>query len=229
VCFGRTPPDSNVDFHDLDLSQAREIEIAVRKAYADSPPQGAVFCQRYRPATGISELEALLQGLVVELAPLFSLVEVIESGPKPSPLRSLVLLSSVAGRESHPDIPIHYQILKAATLATVRSLTARLAPIGIRINCLVLGEFLKGPRSSYPEYKLRHFSEIEKFTVDGRICGLGDIFHAVRFLLSKDAAVITGQELTLDSGLSLLGAEALLRQVVTPNDEHTRPLNCFRD
>jgi len=184
----------------------------MRRAYAEQPPKGVVFCQRYRPAPEASEIEAIQRGVVVELSPLFSLLSLLEGSTAPSPLRSLVLLSSVAGRESHPDIPINYHILKAATLAACRCLAPRLAPLGIRLNCLVLGEFLKVPRHSYPDYKVRQFRKLEKFTLDHRICSVEDISKAIQFLLKDDAAFITGQELTLDGGVSLFGPESLIRE-----------------
>jgi NAD(P)-dependent dehydrogenase (short-subunit alcohol dehydrogenase family) len=211
LCFGRKRPDVPAEFLKVDLSQPDCVDTVLRHAFVKYPPKGVVFCQRYRPRPETSELEAIQQGLTVELGPLLSIMAWLESSAEPTPLRSVVLLSSVAGNQSHPDISTSYHVLKAATLAACRSLTNRLGPRGIRINCLVLGEFLKGPQKSYPDYKLRQFSEIEKFTLGRRICNLQDIFHAVKFLLSDDAAFVTGQELTLDGGVSLLGAESLIR------------------
>jgi NAD(P)-dependent dehydrogenase (short-subunit alcohol dehydrogenase family) len=188
----------------------------MRHAYAEQPPKGVVFCQRYRPAPEVSEIETIQRGLVVELGPLFSLLSLIEGSTAPLSLRSLVLLSSVAGKESHPDIPISYHMLKASTLAACRCLAPRLAPLGIRLNCLVLGEFLKVPRQSYPDYKLRQFRKLEKFTPGHRLCSVEDISKAIQFLLGDDAAFVNGQELTLDGGISLLGPESLIRGAVDP-------------
>ena len=210
-CFGRTPPTSNAKFIELDLSRSDIVDLVVRSAFAEQPPQGVVFCQRYRPATDDSEIEIIKQGIVVELGPLFCLLRILEGITGPSPLRSIVVLSSVAGKESHPDIPISYHILKAATLAACRSLTPSLAPQNIRINCIVLGEFLKAPRHLYPDYKQRQFLEIEKFSLDKRICSVENISRTINFLLGEDASFITGQELILDGGISLIGTESLIR------------------
>ena len=210
-CFGRTPPTSNSRFFELDLAEPDAVESVMHRAYAEQPPKGVVFCQRYRPAAEASEIEAIQKGLVVELGPLFSLLCLLEGSVAPSPLRSLVLLSSVAGKESHPDIPINYHILKAATLAACRCLAPRLAPLGVRLICLVLGEFLKVPRHSYPDYKVRQFQKLERFTLEHRICSAEDISKAIQFLLGDDAAFLTGQELALDGGISLLGPESILR------------------
>ncbi len=212
LCFGRTPPNINAKFIELDLSRSDMVDLVVRNAYAEQPPHGVVFCQRYRPTIDDTEIEAINKGIVVELGPLFTLLKILEGLTGPSPLRSLVVLSSVAGKESHLDIPVSYHILKAATLTACRSLAPRLAPLGIRINCVVLGEFLKIPRHLYPDYKLRQFLEIEKFTPDHRICSVEDISLAIQFLLADEASFVTGQELTLDGGISLLGAESLIRR-----------------
>ena len=214
LCFGRTPPTSNSKFFELDLSQPDAVASVMHRAYAEQPPKGVVFCQRYRPAPDITEIEAIQQGLLVELGPLFSLLRILEGSIAPSPLRSLVLLSSVAGKESHPDIPINYHILKAATISACRCLAPRLAPLGIRLNCVVMGEFAKVPRNSYPDHKLRQFSELEKFTPDRRICSIDDISKAIQFLLGEEAGFINGQELMLDGGVSLIGAESFIRRGV---------------
>lgn len=188
----------------------------MRSAYEDQPPNGVVFCQRYRHAAQASEIEAIQQGLVVELGPLFSLLCLLEGSTTPLALRSIVLLSSVAGKESHPDVPINYHILKASTLAACRCLAPRLAPLGIRLNCLVLGDFLKVPLHSYPEYKLQQFRRLKKYTPDHRICNVEDISKAIQFLLGNDATFITGQEFSLDGGISLLGPESLIRGGTDP-------------
>jgi NAD(P)-dependent dehydrogenase (short-subunit alcohol dehydrogenase family) len=210
-CFGRTPPTSNSKFFQVDLAQPDAVASVMRRAYAEQPPKGIVFCQRYRPAPEVSEIEAIQRGLAVELGPLFSLLCLLEGSTAPTPLRSIVLLSSVAGKESHPDISINYHILKATTLAASRCLAPRLGPLGIRLNCVVLGEFLKVPRHSYPDHKVRQFGKLEKFTLEHRICSAEDISKAIRFLLSDDSAFLTGQELILDGGISLLGPESLIR------------------
>ena len=210
-CFGRTPPKNNFKFFELNFAQPDAVESVLRRAYAEQPPKGVVFCQRYRPPPETSEIEAIQKGLVVELGPLLSLLSLLEGSAAPLPPRSLVLLSSVAAKESHPDIPINYHILKAATLAACRCLAPRLALHSIRLNCLVLGEFLKAPRHTYPDYKKRQFQNLERFTLEQRICSAEDISKAIQFLLGVDATFFTGQELTLDGGISLLGPESIIR------------------
>jgi len=211
VCFGRKPPEASVDFVELDFAQPDLVGSSLLLNFRQRRPDGVVFCQRYRPDSGVTDLDAIKVGLVTELGPLFRLIELMEGSTAVHRPLSIVLFSSVAGHQSHPDIPVYYHVLKAATLAACRALSSRLAPRGIRINCLILGEFLKNPKNRYPRSKLKHFSGIEKYSLSGRLCTLGDISRAVQFLLSNDAGFITGQELTIDGGLSLIGAESLIR------------------
>lgn len=212
LCFGRTPPDSSAEFQELNFSRADEVETVLRQTYAEKPPVGIVFCQRYRPPKEFSEIEATQHGLAVELSPVLTVANLLQASTSPSPLRSIVLLSSVTGTESHLDVPIYYHLLKSAALTACRVLANRFAQRSIRVNCIVLGEFLKSPRHFYPDYKLHQFSELERLTLGHRICTLKDIVKVVKFLLSDDAGFITGQELTLDGGVSLLGAESLIRR-----------------
>jgi 3-oxoacyl-[acyl-carrier protein] reductase len=48
----------------------------------------------------------------------------------------------------------------------------------------------------------KQLDQIVRRTPLGRLCELSDIVHLVRFLLSEDAAFITGQVLTVDGGLT---------------------------
>jgi NAD(P)-dependent dehydrogenase (short-subunit alcohol dehydrogenase family) len=212
MCFGRKRPDMPSAFIEIDFSQSDSVTSVLRQAYQQKVPNAVVFCQRYRPPPELSELVAIQQGVTVELGPLLNILSLVENDPKPTALRSIVLFSSVAGKQSHLDVSLNYQILKTATQSACRILANRLAPLGIRINCLTLGEFLKYPRNSYENDKIRQFSEIEKFSLDRRICNVYDISRTINFLLSDDAGFITGHDFTLDGGVSLLGAESLLRR-----------------
>jgi len=58
---------------------------------------------------------------------------------------------------------------------------------------------------------VRQFGKLENFTLGHRICNAEDISNAIQFLLRDDAAFFTGQEFTLDGGVSLLGPESLIR------------------
>lgn len=197
----------------LDLSDVVATRQKVAHQFAVSRPDGVVFCQRYRPANGLSEIDALKAGLDVELGPVLAVIDASRASAITKPM-SLVLISSVAGFSAHPDISLYYHLLKATTVAATRALAAHNAKDNIRINCVVLGEYQKYPRGSYSQKEQKKFEMLERFTLSGRICTIPDIVDVVDFLLSDVSRYVTGQVVCLDGGLSGLAAESVLRSTL---------------
>ncbi len=91
---------------------------------------------------------------------------------------------------------------KAALEALARSLAAQLAPRGVTVNCVAPGFTRKdavGPAATSPDAMERTRALIPT----GRLCTPEDIAAAVLFLMSREAAQITGQVLHVDGGMSL--------------------------
>jgi NAD(P)-dependent dehydrogenase (short-subunit alcohol dehydrogenase family) len=113
---------------------------------------------------------------------------------------SIVNVASVAGLRASPGIGL-YGVSKAALIRLTMELAAELAP-GIRVNAVapavVKTKFAAALYEGRQEevsaaYPLRRLGTPE------------DIAGAVAFLLSDDAAWITGQTLVLDGGVTLRG------------------------
>ncbi|MEO1222752.1 MAG: SDR family oxidoreductase [Pseudomonadota bacterium] len=91
---------------------------------------------------------------------------------------------------------------KAALEALARSLAFQLAPSGTTVNCVAPGYTRKvGGHAALPP---KAWEDAARATPSGRIAEPADIAAAIDFLLSRDAAHITGQILRVDGGLSLL-------------------------
>lgn len=91
---------------------------------------------------------------------------------------------------------------KAALEALARTLAFQLAPSGCTVNCVAPGYTRKvGGHAALPPAA---WEAAARATPSGRIAEPAEIAAAVAFLLSRDAAHITGQTLRVDGGLSLL-------------------------
>lgn len=91
---------------------------------------------------------------------------------------------------------------KSALEALARTLAFQLAPSGCTVNCVAPGYTRKvGGHAALPPAA---WEEAARATPSGRIAEPQDIAAAVAFLLSREAAHITGQTLRVDGGLSLL-------------------------
>lgn len=211
TCFSRTVPGSAPDTVAIDFSDLESTQRMIAEFFELLPPDGAVFCQRYRPeGTELSDLEALKAGLDVELAPVLALMGAAQSSVSPRPL-SIILISSVAGASAHLDVPLYYHLLKAITLSATRTLAAQGAANSLRVNCIVLGEFQKYPRETYTCGEQEKYNRLGDFALSGRICNISDIVGVIEFLLSDQSSYLTGQVLHIDGGISGIAPESILR------------------
>lgn len=116
---------------------------------------------------------------------------------------SVVNISSVAAQSPSPGIDV-YGASKAALEHLTRALALELAP-AIRVNAIapavVKTDFAK------PLYESNE-TEISKIYPMGRLGTPDDVAALVTFLVSDEAAWITGQVLNVDGGLLVAGGRA---------------------
>ncbi len=111
----------------------------------------------------------------------------------------IVFSSSVAGMRGFPELSI-YGITKAALQQMARTLAAELAAHRITVNAVGIGAVLNARNlETDPGYESR-WAQINPL---GRVLYPADIAGAVRFLVSEDAAMITGHTLIVDGGFLL--------------------------
>ncbi|SPF79926.1 SDR family NAD(P)-dependent oxidoreductase [Pseudoprimorskyibacter insulae] len=116
---------------------------------------------------------------------------------------SIINLSSIASRRSHPDL-LGYSISTAALDQMTRSLAVAYAPHRIRVNAVAFGSVmsasLKGILKEKPDFR----NDILSRTPMGRIAGPQELAEAVQYLASESAGFVTGQILTVDGGRTLV-------------------------
>ncbi len=111
---------------------------------------------------------------------------------------------------------VGYTATKGGVLAMTRALAAELAPHGIRVNSISPGTtdtpMLRAEFAAAPD-PARERAENEGSIPLGRIRQPGDIAAAVAFLLSDEAAYITGANLVVDGGRTSCFSIGTLGQV----------------
>lgn len=121
----------------------------------------------------------------------------------------IVNLASAAGRGPRPT-NAHYAASKAAVISLTQSAAVALAPHGIRVNALCPG-VVETPmwdqidRESYEQFGIpvgEHRRERVSNVPIGRIEVPDDVANVVAFLVSSEAAYITGQTLNVDGGIN---------------------------
>jgi NAD(P)-dependent dehydrogenase (short-subunit alcohol dehydrogenase family) len=99
----------------------------------------------------------------------------------------------------------HSAAAKAGVWNLTKSLAVEWAPMGLRVNCIAPGptETEAASANLFPTEEIRQAMTAE--IPLRRFATLEDITDAARFLVSDEAAYVTGETLTLDGGESLSG------------------------
>ena len=127
----------------------------------------------------------------------------------------ILFLSSVTGHIAAPQMA-PYGMTKAALEALARNLSPELAPHGITVNAIAPGATAT-PRTLAAEgWEAAWAAAIPS----GRVASVGDVAAAALFLLSDEAAHVTGQSLVIDGGWTALGA---VPGVFDPPDKRIKP------
>jgi len=119
-------------------------------------------------------------------------------GMLPQQSGSIVNVSSINALRGHAGVSV-YSATKAALIGLTRSLAVEVGQRGIRVNCVAPGYFESEMTAGLTGQQRER---IVRRTPLRRLGTVGDIAAAVRFLLSADAAFITGQTLAVDGGFT---------------------------
>lgn len=123
-------------------------------------------------------------------------------------LGSIVNISSIAARRTHPDL-MGYSVSCAALDQMTRSMAVSLAPHGIRINAVAFGSVM----SASLKGSLKDHDDVREAIVDNtplhRIASPGEVSDAVQYLASDASAFVTGQIITVDGGRTLIDPAAV--------------------
>jgi len=129
-------------------------------------------------------------------------------GESEANLGSIVNISSIAARRTHPDL-LAYSVSSAALDQMTRSLAVALAPHGIRVNAVAFGSVM----SASLKGSLKDHDDMREAIVDStplhRIASPGEVSDAVQYLASDASAFVTGQIITVDGGRTLIDPAAV--------------------
>jgi 7-alpha-hydroxysteroid dehydrogenase len=126
-----------------------------------------------------------------------------DDGNDEGPAGSIVNISSIAARRTHPDL-MGYSIACAALDQATRSLAVALAPHRIRVNGVAFGSLMSASLKESLNETDGLRKEIRQSTPLGRIASAREVTAAVQFLASDGAGFVTGEILTVDGGRTLL-------------------------
>ncbi len=138
---------------------------------------------------------------------------------------AIVNIASVAGMRS---MPLHaYSPAKAAVISLTECLAAEWGRSGVRVNCVSPGYTVTAALQRQIDLGLRDPARLKQHSALGVLIAPADIARVIAFLLSDEAAVITGANLAADAGWLVAGSWATFggvrERVATPQDDTETP------
>jgi 3-oxoacyl-[acyl-carrier protein] reductase len=167
---------------------------------------GGVAGQTMRPIEEVPDAD-WHRLFAVNLDGAFYFTRAVAAGMKARRRGSIVNISSGAGR-SHSLTGIQaYASAKAGLIGLTRQTARELGPFGIRVNCVAPGFVRSNPASERQWQALGEAGQrrlLESIALR-RLGEPEDIARAVLFFASDDAAWVTGQTISVDGGVWMLG------------------------
>lgn len=134
---------------------------------------------------------------------------------------AIVNIASVAGMRS---MPLHaYSPAKAAVISLTECLAAEWGRSGVRVNCVSPGYTVTAALQQQIDLGLRDPEKLKHNSALGVLIAPADIARVIAFLLSDEAAVITGANLAADAGWLVAGSWATfggVRERVAPSPDN---------
>lgn len=205
----KNPP--NVNYWIADLSDPVLLEKTLKAIILKNGKiSSLLFFQRYRGKEDDWSGE-----VSVSLTATKNIIEFLSAEFAAFSEKSIVIASSLASQYIAKEQPLSYHVAKAGLNQLARFFAVRLGEKGIRVNCVVYGAVLKEQSKRF-WLKHKKLLRLYKSVIPlKKMATCEDIAGAVEFLCSKKAAFITGQNLIIDGGVSLISQETLSRDLTS--------------
>ncbi len=197
------------EFWAADITNPDALGSALAEITAREKVNYLVLLQRFKGdgdqwagefATTVTATRGIIEGLAGSFDP---------DGDK-----AIVMVGSIVGQVVSESQPVGYHVAKGALAQMARYYAVSLGGRGIRVNCVSPCTFVKEENEQYYRTQNAALHDLFAATIPlGRMATAEDSAGVIGFLCSPAAAFVTGQEINVDGGVSLLSQEALARKV----------------
>lgn len=192
-----------------DISDAAAMGAAVDRLIEEQGPLNyVVFLQRYR-----GKGDGWAGELDTTLTATKNAIERIGDRFSRDGDNGIVMVSSVFARYVGEGQALSYHVAKAGLDQMMRWFALNLGPKSVRVNGVTPFTFLKEESKAFYTDNKPLMELYESIVPLRRLGTTDDSARAITFLCSPAASFLTGQNLTVDGGLSLVWPETLARKL----------------
>jgi NAD(P)-dependent dehydrogenase (short-subunit alcohol dehydrogenase family) len=213
--FGRTEMSiddqttSLIDSYQVDITDSADVTSTVAALVAKRGPLNyCVFLQRYRGKDDdwVGEIQTTLTATK-------RIVEIIMPHMALDGDKALLMVSSVFAKYIGDSQPASYHVAKAGLEQLMRFYALNLGPKGIRCNVVTPFTYLKEESKKFYLDNKKIMDVYEGVIPLQRMASAEDSANAIQYLCSEQASFISGQNLVVDGGLSLVWPETVARRM----------------
>jgi NAD(P)-dependent dehydrogenase (short-subunit alcohol dehydrogenase family) len=209
-----SPPETDqhiphVHYWAVDLLDQEQLPAALAEIIRrNGAVSNLIFLQRYRGQGDdwVGELETSLTATK-------NIIECLVDKFAATHENAIVIVSSVISYLITGKQPLSYHVAKAGLNQMVRYYAVTLGARGIRVNSVSPCTILKEESKDFYLQDERVYSLYKEITPLGRMGTAEEIAQVIAFLCSPKASFVTGQDIVVDGGLSLLLQDSLARQL----------------
>lgn len=198
-----------VKSYQIDINDSAAVAASVASLVANHGPLNyCIFLQRYRGKGDdwVGEIQTTLTATK-------NIVEIITPHMAPEGDKALLMVSSVFAKYVGEGQAASYHVAKAGLDQLMRFYAMNLGAQGIRCNGVTPFTFLKEESKQFYLDNQKIVDVYESIVPLRRMATTEDSANAIGYLCSDQASFITGQNLFVDGGLSLVWPETLARRM----------------
>lgn len=192
------------------LNYDRLIKITQDLIGEHNIPPAFVFCHRSRVASNLSEAEALLQATAIDIYPYLALKEELNKTKRKGNINVVTVTSNAAFRYAQ-DVNFGYHVTKHAQIAAAISLASVSSSLDIFSNIVSFGEVVDNSKQEHDPYHRKLFNTISRCSSDRPVPTIVNVATATIMLCKASSIGICGQTFIIDSGLSSITQESIIR------------------
>ncbi len=202
---GKLGPLAGVHYFQADLSDSKAVKKVVGNVLKRGPIHDLVFFQRFRGEgdSWAGELDATLTATK-------NVIDAV--GTRFGEAAAIVAVGTVITRFVAEGSSLGYHVAKAGLEALVRYYAVSLAKNGVRVNGVSPSTFEKEESREFFRGDVNLAEMYRKVIPLGRIGTADELADVISFLCGPQSSYITGQNIVVDGGFSLVWQESFARR-----------------